>query len=268
MEADLNKLLFAILKRIFLSLESSIQYELPVAIEESSLTEPAIGQHAIDEQPPPLTFQIVEGASKRGQQKLFDSHGHSYCVKRRRNEIRNQALWRKVQELVLQTAYTTDHATSSYIRRLMALPFLPHETIEATFESLRPEATTQPLKEFVHYIGETWINSRVWPPKCWSVFMLSVRTNNDIEGWHHALNRRAAGRCGLPFYLLVSLLHNEARLVSLQIRLVSERKLKRIQRAAYRQLQSRLFELWESFNKREKSLKQLLKGCANINIGQ
>ena len=95
--------------------------------------------------------------------------------------------------------------------------------------------------------------------------MLSARTNNDIEGWHHALNRRAAGRCGLPFYLLVSLLNNEARLVSLQIRLVSERKLKRIQRAAYRQLQSRLFELWEAFNKREKSLKQLLKGCANIN---
>ena len=30
--------------------------------------------------------------------------------------------------------------------------------------------------------------------------MLSVRTNNDIEGWHHALNRRAAGRCGTPFY--------------------------------------------------------------------
>ena len=146
----------------------------------------------------------------------------------------NQALWRKVQGLGLQTAYTTDHATSSYIRQLIALPFLPHDTIEATFESLRPEATTQPLKEFVHYIGETRINSRVWPPKCWSVFMLSVRTNNDIEGWHHALNRRAAGRCGLPFYLLVSLLHNEARLVSLQIRLVSERKLKRIQRAAYR----------------------------------
>ena len=143
----------------------------------------------------------------------------------------------------------------------MALPFLPHKTIEATFESLRPEATTQPLKEFVLYIGETLINSRVWPPKCWSVFLLSVRTNNDIEGWHHALNRRAADRCGLPFNLLVSLLHNGARLVSPQIRLVSERKLKRIQRAAYRQLQNRL---WEAFNKREKSVKQLLKGCASI----
>lgn len=95
--------------------------------------------------------------------------------------------------------------------------------------------------------------------------MQSVRTNNDLEGWHHSLNRRAAGHCSLPFYLLVSLLYKQAHVVSLQIRVVSERKLKRIQRATYRQLQSRLFELWEAFNKKEKSLKQLLKGCANIN---
>ena len=54
-------------------------------------------------------------------------------------------------------------------------------------------------------------------------------------------------------------------LVSVQIRLVSERKLKRMQRATYCDVQRRLFELWEAFNKKEKSLKQLLKGCANIN---
>ena len=62
-------------------------------------------------------------------------------------------------------------------------------------------------------------------PKCWSVFIQSIRTNNDIEGWHHSLNRRAAGRCGLPLYMFVALLH-KAGLVSVQIRLVSERKLK------------------------------------------
>ena len=93
----------------------------------------------------------------------------------------------------------------------------------------------------------------------------SIRTNDDIEGWHHSLNRRAAGRCGLPLYMFVALLHKEAGLVSVQIRLVSERKLKRIQRATYREVQRRLFELWDAFNKKEKSLKQLLKGCANIN---
>ena len=47
----------------------------------------------------------------------------------------------------------------------MALPFLPHETIAATFDSLKPEATTEPLKQFVSYIEENWIRSTVWPPK-------------------------------------------------------------------------------------------------------
>ena len=103
------------------------------------------------------------------------------------------------------------------------------------------------------------------PPKCWGVFKQSIRTNNDIEGSHHSLNRRPVGRCGLPLYMFVALLHKEAGLVSVQIRLVSERKLKRMQRATYREVQRRLFELWEAFNKKEKSLKQLLKGCANIN---
>ena len=37
---------------------SSMQYELPVPIEKSS-----------------MTFEVVEGAFKRGQQKLFDSRG-------------------------------------------------------------------------------------------------------------------------------------------------------------------------------------------------
>ena len=52
--------------------------------------------------------------------------------------------------------------------------------------------------------------------------MQSIRTKNDIEGWHHSLNRRVAGRYGLPLYMFVALLHKEARLMLLQIRLVSE----------------------------------------------
>ena len=66
---------------------SSVHYELPVPVEESSMGETTIEDQPVDGQPPPLTFEVIEGASKRGQEKLFDSHGHSYCVKRRRNEI-------------------------------------------------------------------------------------------------------------------------------------------------------------------------------------
>ena len=166
---------------------------------------------------------------------------------------RNLALWRKIQELGLQTAHMRDRATNGYIRRLMVLSFLPHETIAATFDSLKPEATTVPLQQFVS-------SQHSLAPKCWSIVMQSIRTNNDIEGWHHSLNRRAAGRCGLPLYMFVALLHKEASLVSLQIRLVSEHK-----QSPYREVQRRVSELWEAFNKKEKSLTQLLKGCANIN---
>lgn len=49
--------------------------------------EPTIEDQPVDDQPPPLTFEVVEGASKRGQQKLFNNRDYSYCVKRRRNAI-------------------------------------------------------------------------------------------------------------------------------------------------------------------------------------
>ena len=49
--------------------------------------EPTIEDQPVDDQPLSLTFEVVEGASKRGQQKLFDSRGYSYCIKRRRNAI-------------------------------------------------------------------------------------------------------------------------------------------------------------------------------------
>ena len=98
---------------------------------------------------------------------------------------------------------------------------------------VKPEAKTLPLQQFVSYIEENWIRSTVWPPKCLSVFMQSSRPNNDIEGWHHSLNRRATGQCGLHFFMFVAVLKREARLVLLQIHLVSERKLKGMQRSTY-----------------------------------
>lgn len=60
----------------------------------------------------------------------------------------------------------------------------------------------------VAYIKETWITSRMWPPTSWSVFGQSVRTNNDVEGWHHGFNTKAKQQ--MPFYQLTSQLYEEA----------------------------------------------------------
>ena len=92
----------------------------------------------------------------------------------------------------------------------------------------------------------------------------AIWTNNDIEGWHNSLNRRVQGKSQLPLYMLIMLLHEESRLTSLQIRLVSERKLCRIQRKTYRQVQSKIFSLWERYENAELPVKQLLRECSRL----
>ena len=85
------------------------------------------------------------------------------------------------------------------------------------------------------------------------------------EGWHNALNRRAGGQCGLPLYLLIELLDREAKLTSVTIRLVSDNKLKRIQRKVTRNIQAKLFSSWEKYENNEKTAAQLLKTCSRLN---
>ncbi len=147
----------------------------------------------------------------------------------------------------------------------MALPFLPDSEIIPVFNRLKVQATTEPLQKFVEYVEITWINSSIWPPSSWSVYLQAVRTNNDVEGWHNSLNRRAHGKGQLPLYFLIELLHQEARLTSLQIRLVSERKLKRMQRKVYRTMQARIFNLWDEYHKGKRNAYQLLKACKYLN---
>ena len=154
---------------------------------------------------------------------------------------------------------------TAYIRRIMALPFLPEEDIHQMFERLRPEVSTVLLCEFVDYVSTNWINSRTRPSSCWSVFMQSVSTNDDIKGWHNSLSRRVQGKRQLSFYMLINLLHTQARLTALQVRMVSEKKLRQIQQRWYQQIQARLFSLREDFWARHKTTWQLLK-VSNRNL--
>ena len=112
-------------------------------------------------------------------------------------------------------------------RKMMALPFLPEREIRPMFEALHNEASGT-LLEFADYVSSTWISSSTWKPTDWTCYKQAIRTN-DIEGWYHGLNHRASGRTQLPLYLLIQLLHREARLTAIQIRLASEKKLRRIQ---------------------------------------
>ena len=171
----------------------------------------------------------------------------------------------QIQELGLQQQYNNDRGTYQYLRQIMALAFLPEDEIEPMFEHLKAQAATDQLRQFVEYVSQTWIHNQTWPLSSWSVYMMAIRSNNDIEGWHHGLHRRASGKWHMPFYMLLDLLHQEARLTALRIHLVSEKKLKRTQRAKYRSLQAKVFALWDDFSHQRKNAQQLLRECARLN---
>ena len=170
----------------------------------------------------------------------------------------------QIQKLGLQQQYNNDHGTYQYLRQIMALAFLPEDEIEPMFKHLKAQAATDQLRQIVEYVSQTWIHNQTWPPSSWSVCMMA-RSNNDIEGWHHGLHHSASGKWHMPFYMLLDLLHQEARLTALCIHLVSEKKLKRIQRAKYRSLQAKVFALWDDFHHQRKNAQQLLRECARLN---
>ena len=171
-----------------------------------------------------------------------------------------------MQELGLTIAYDKDDGTHQFIRSLMALPFLPAQEIEAQFNFLHQNCPPGRLDDLVNYVETTWING-TYPLECWSVYGQPIRTNDDlhVEGYHNALNRRAGGRQNLPFYMLVELLDREAGLSLVQIRLVSQKKLKRHQRTTYRRLQGRIMGAWKDYSTSKLTARQLLQTCNHIN---
>lgn len=173
-----------------------------------------------------------------------------------------QAVWRKIQEIGLQVPYTDDVGTHKFLRKVLALPYVPAEHIEELFIRFYRKANdSHALITLLDYIKNTWIHSDIWPPRAWCVFGRSIRTNNDLEGWHNRLNRKAR-KGQLNFYLLIKLISDEAKLVTLQVRLLSDGKVLRRQRLKYAKHHGQLVKLWEEYNAGERSARSLLKACS------
>lgn len=93
-----------------------------------------------------------------------------------------QRIYRQVLRLGLSSSYTSGGDTYTFIRKLLALPFLPVEHIKEAVRELKDlaEGTTDEVDRLLLYIQQTWRDRRVWQPEHWSVFRETVRTNNDV----------------------------------------------------------------------------------------
>ena len=160
-------------------------------------------------------------------------------------------------------AYCQRDEVYKFVRKLFALPFLPTEHVVPTFRSLQEQASGRQLSALTDYIEETWISSSVWEVSSWSVYGQPIRTNNDCEGWHHKINRRAK-KGNLQFYLLITLLYKEASLLPTQVKMVSEGKLRRFQRKKSKAIQGRLFKVWKDYEDGIVTVSTLLRKCGHI----
>ena len=111
----------------------------------------------------------------------------------------------------------------SFLRLVMALLFLPHEHIRDAFLDL-DDKVPDSVVPVMDYVYNTWIRNNVYPIRNWYIFMCSIRTNSDVEGWHNNLNSRVSSRGPVPFYLLVMELFKEASDLPMTLRLIPEKE--------------------------------------------
>ena len=175
-----------------------------------------------------------------------------------------QSVWRHIQQAGLQEAYKANTSNIKFfLKKLMALCYLPHAQITNQFENLEKNVRGSALRKVLTYFRNTWIEGS-FPPETWSVYGETVRTNNDVEGWHHAFNRRARSKKSLSVHEVIEIMFNEARRVTRDVVLLAEDNTIRRNRKKYDKLQKQIFKNWKSYRNGEIDASKLLDKCALI----
>lgn len=149
----------------------------------------------------------------------------------------------------------------------MALPNLPAEHIQDSFRYLQdkfPE-TENPdaLQKLLRYFDRNWINNSSVPPAAWSNYKRTVRTNNDVEGWHQGLNN-STPVAHPNLYFLLYLLDEENSKLPLQIRMVEQEQVIRRCRRETVQKNEKLNNLWASYDAKTISTSGFLRACGKL----
>lgn len=124
-------------------------------------------------------------------------------------------------------------------------------------------ATSTLLLKLSSYIENTWLKDRLWTPERWSVYGQAIRTNNDAEGWHNRLNGKVFDN-NLNLYRLIDLLYDESRLIPMQVELLSQNKLTRVQREVDKTIQQKLFAEWDKYEDRNTDVYELLDSLSTL----
>ncbi|CAF2040298.1 unnamed protein product [Rotaria magnacalcarata] len=112
-----------------------------------------------------------------------------------------QCLWREVPSLGLKNKYTDDGNFRMNVKKLMALAFVPVADVIKAYSFLISDFDNEDNPLF-NYFERVWVGqkkgrgSRRSKPKfslqLWNIYKRVIhdlpRSNNAVEGWHHAFN--------------------------------------------------------------------------------
>lgn len=100
-----------------------------------------------------------------------------------------QSLWRRIQELGLSVGYRDDVSLQGFLRKILALGYLPLQLVAMNFnlirageEAVRLIRRYPSLRNFLDYVHNNYING-TFPPQLWNVYdrNMDQRTNNHVE---------------------------------------------------------------------------------------
>ena len=148
-----------------------------------------------------------------------------------------------------------------FVCKLLALPFLPSEHIQETFQRL-DEGVPRPLLQW--WTMSTGHGSVVKYSR--SITGVSSWQPSE-QKWHVGIAQHTCtkdSRGPVAFYQLVKVLYGEAADIKLNMMMVSEGKLQRYQRKRPRQMEDWVFSLWQQYCQRNINTSQLLQGSTSI----
>ena len=79
-----------------------------------------------------------------------------------------RAFFRRVQHLGLTKEYKEETETRQQVKKIVALPFLPHRRMVQTFENIIATienwSSQEQMKQLMRYVDQTWFKSPIWRP--------------------------------------------------------------------------------------------------------
>ncbi|CAM4984419.1 unnamed protein product [Rotaria socialis] len=149
---------------------------------------------------PETTLSDFEAATIKSINSLFSNILHKGCLFHF-----GQCIWRQIQSLELQKKYQEDEPFHLNIKNIIALAFVPVLDAIKAFNLIADDFEDE-VDDFLGYFEKIWIGKPekrgtskkkpLFPIEIWNVYDRAVanlpRSNNSIEGWHNAFEKRVA----------------------------------------------------------------------------